>query len=403
MADQSHDFFTLSVHAGSAVRVDDSTPAVPPIVPSVGYIHPGMEETTATFDYPGGTPYDSSKHIYSRYSAPNQALLEEAITALEGAEGAVSFSSGMAAIHAALLALLEPGDVVIAANQLYGLTRSLLNWFAEMIDIDLYFIDFLDTGAVQSALETFTPDLVVCEVLTNPLVRVVDLQAIAQIAHDVGAVVLVDNTFATPYLLKPLEVGADIVVHSTTKFINGHGDVLGGIVLGSQEPMQKVYGFRKMLGAVPGAFDAWLTLRGMRTLALRMQQSCSNAARIAAWLDENPAIERVYYPGLGDDPCHATATKLFPDGLFGGMIAFEIANVDRQGVFKFVDGLKLISSVTSLGDICSILLHPASSSHRTLTREQCEAQGITEGVLRLSVGIENADDLIADIDQALSR
>jgi O-acetylhomoserine/O-acetylserine sulfhydrylase-like pyridoxal-dependent enzyme len=161
MAEQSHDFFTLSVHAGSAVRVDDSTPAVPPIVPSVGYIHPGMEETTATFGYPGGTPYDSAMHIYSRYSGTNQSLLEEAVAALEGAEGAVSFSSGMAAIHAALLALLEPGDVVVAANQLYGLTRSLLTWFAEMIGIDLYFVDFLDGDAVQSALGTLAPDLVV--------------------------------------------------------------------------------------------------------------------------------------------------------------------------------------------------------------------------------------------------
>jgi cystathionine beta-lyase/cystathionine gamma-synthase len=240
-------------------------------------------------------------------------------------------------------------------------------------------------------------------VLTNPLVRVVDLRAVAQMAHDVGAVVLVDNTFATPYLLKPLEVDADVVVHSTTKFINGHGDVLGGVVAGSGAVMQKVYGFRKMLGAVPGAFDAWLTLRGMRTLALRMQQSCANAARIAAWLDGNPAIERVYYSGLADDPCHAAAARLFPAGTFGSMIAFEVGGVDRQGVFDFVDRLQLISPVTSLGDICSIILHPASSSHRTLTREQCEAQGITEGVLRLSVGIENADDLIADIDQALKR
>jgi len=221
-------------------------------------------------------------------------------------------------------------------------------------------------------------------------------------AHDVGAAVLVDNTFATPYLLKPIEVGADVVVHSTTKFINGHGDVLGGIVVGSEEPMQKVYGFRKMLGAVPGAFDAWLTLRGMRTLAVRMQQSCSNAVQIANWLDYHPAIERVYYPGLDDDPCHAAACRLFPAGLFGSMIAFEIGGVDRQEVFKFVDHLRLISPVTSLGDICSIILHPASSSHRTLTPEQCAAQGITEGVLRLSVGIENADDLIADIDQALN-
>jgi cystathionine gamma-synthase/methionine-gamma-lyase len=266
--------------------------------------------------------------------------------------------------------------------------------------IGVRFADFLSPDAVRAAVQEARPTCILCEVLTNPLVRVVPLDAIAAIAREAGARLVVDNTFATPVLLRPIELGADVVVHSTTKFLNGHGDVLGGIAAGPTDVMQAAYQYRRMLGAMPSAFDAWLTLRGLRTLGLRVRQACANAAQIAAWLAEQPRIKRVYYPGLPDDEGHARAAALL-GGHFGSLMAFEINGVDRKGAYAFVDRLRLIRPVTSLGDVYSLILHPASASHRSLTPAQREAQGITEGTLRLSVGIEDPTDLITDLDQAL--
>jgi cystathionine gamma-synthase/methionine-gamma-lyase len=395
-------FESLAVHAGGRSAINgQAAPAVPPIVPSVGFLHPTLEETDAALSYAGGTPFDPSRHVYARYGAPNQAAFEEAVASLEGAEGAVSFSSGMAAMHAALLALVPPGGRVVAASQLYGVTRSLLDWLADAMSIQVQYGDFTDGAAAREMILSAHPHVIVCEVLTNPLVRIVPLDIIGQAAHDIGAAFLVDNTFTTPYLLRPLEYGASIVVHSTTKFLNGHGDVLGGIAAGASDLISRVYQHRKILGAMPGAFDSWLALRGLRTLVLRMRQACANASQIAGWLFQHPLITKTYYPGLPDDSGYSIAKRLLAHGLFGSMIAFEIAGLDRKQVFNFVRHLQIIQPVTSLGDVYSLVLHPASASHRALTAEQREMQGITEGVLRLSVGIEAADDLIDDLDQAL--
>ncbi len=403
MPDTALKFDTLAVQAGSKTPLGDSTPGVPPIVPSVGFTHPTMDATDRALGYVGGSsPADPDAYVYSRYGAPNQAAFEEAIAALEGAEGAVSFSSGMAAIHAAILALIPPGGTVVAASQLYGVTRTLLDWLTGAMGLKVHYADFLDLEAARLAIETTHPNGVICEVLTNPLVRVIRMDAIAQMAHEVGAKLVVDNSFATPFLLRPLELGADVVVHSTTKFLNGHGDVLGGVMAGPVEIMQAAYQHRRVLGAMPSAFDTWLALRGLRTLAVRMRQACANAQHVAAWLAGQPRIRRVYYPGLSTDSSHEAARALFREGYFGSMIAFEIAGVDRAGAFAFVEKLRLIKPVTSLGDVYSLILHPASASHRALTPDQREAQGITEGVLRLSVGIEDADDLVNDFQQALS-
>lgn len=392
---------TLLVHSGLDFPIGRAQPAAPPIVPSVGYVHPTMDETDAALGYSGGTPADPDRYVYLRHGGPNQAALEEAVAALEGAEGAVSFSSGMAALHAALLALVPPGGAVVAAEQTYGVTRSLLDWMASVMGLSVHYADFLDVEAARGAIREVRPACVVCEVLTNPLARVVAVDAIAEAARAAGARLLVDNTFATPFLLRPLALGADVVVHSSTKFLNGHGDVLGGVVVGPADLMQAVYQHRRLLGAMPSAFDAWLTLRGMRTLALRMRQACANAQRIAEWLSGQRRIARVCYPGLPTDESHARARALFRAGYFGSMIAFEVADLDRAGAFAFVERLRLIRPVTSLGDVFSLILHPASSSHRALTPQQREALGIREGTLRLSVGIEDAADLIADLEQAL--
>lgn len=396
---------TLAVQAGLEPNAPDpaghARPSVPPIVPSVGFTHPSMAEADEALGYGGGTPFDPARYAYSRYGGPTQAAFEEAIAALEGAEGAVSFSSGMAALHAAVLSLVPHGGTLVAAEQLYGMSRALLDWLAAGRGLRVHTVDFLDQEAVRRTVEALQPAAILCEVITNPLVRVVDLDAVAGIAREAGAALLVDNTFATPCLLRPLERGAHVVLHSTTKYLNGHGDVLGGVVAGPADVMQAAYQLRKMLGAMPSAFDAWLALRGLRTLAVRVPQACANAQRVAEWLAGQARIGRVWYSGLPGDPGHVTARRLLSGGHSGSVIAFEIAGLDRAEAFAFVGRLRLIRPITSLGDVFSLILHPASSSHRALTPEQRAAQGISEGLLRLSVGIEDADDLIADLAQAL--
>lgn len=405
MTDNAHPLSidTLAVQAGSKTPAGKAMPAVPPIIPSVGFVHPALADTDAALGYEGGTPFDPDMYVYSRYGGPTQAAFEEAITALEGAEGAMSFSSGMAALHAAILSVVTPSSTIVAAEQLYGVTRTLLDWIDANMQVRVRYTDFLDLDAVRAAVKEARPACVICEVLTNPLSRVIEMDRVAEIAQDAGAALLVDNTFATPFLLRPLERGADVVIHSTTKFLNGHGDVLGGVLAGRRDVVQRAYQHRRVLGAMPSAFDAWLSLRGLRTLAVRMRQACTSAGQIAGWLAAHPRISNVYYPGLPADAGHEAATRLFGGEHYGSMLAFEVAGLDRAGAFRLMESLRLIKPVTSLGDVYSIVLHPASASHRALTPAQREAQDITEGVLRLSVGIESPDDLIADLEQALAR
>ena len=393
---------TIAVTAGR-IRKGTARPAVIPITPSVGFSHPSMTNTDAALGYPGGTPANPDRYVYARHGDPNAAALEEAIAALEDAEGAISFSSGMAALHAAILTYVPTGGTIVAAEQLYGVTRTLLDWLAANMNVSVRYADFLDEEAAAQAIKDARPQAVLCEVLTNPRARVVPLDRIAEAAASVHAPLIIDNTFATPYLLRPLAIGAALVVHSTTKFLNGHGDVVGGVVAGPTDAMQQAFAYRKLLGAVPSAFDTWLTLRGLRTFPLRLRQQCAGAMQVARWLAEQPRISRVDYPGLPADSGYMVARRLFGGEEFGSMIAFEIDDVDRQGAFQFVEALQVIRPITSLGDVFSLILHPASSSHRALTPEQRAAQGITEGVVRLSVGIEDPADLIADIEQALAR
>jgi cystathionine gamma-synthase/methionine-gamma-lyase len=375
-------------------------PAVPPVVPSVGFIYPTMEETDRALGATGRR--GESAHVYARQGGPTQAAFEEAIASLEGAEAALSFSSGMAALHAALLAAVPAGGVVVAAEQLYGVTRMLLDWMAAYMGVDVHTCDFLDVEAIHDTIGKAKPMAVLCEVLTNPLVRVVPLDAVAQAAREVGAALIVDNTFTTPYMLRPLRHGVELVVHSTTKYLNGHGDVLGGVVAGPEDTIESAFAYRKLFGATPSAFDTWLALRGLRTLALRMRQACESAYQIAHWLDEQDRVSRVFYPGLAHDPCHRTAAALFEHDAFGAVLAFEVASLDRAGAFAFVEHLQIIRPVTSLGDLYSLISHPAISSHRALTPEARAAQDIGEGTLRLSVGIEDPADLIADLAEALT-
>jgi cystathionine beta-lyase/cystathionine gamma-synthase len=399
MNDREPSIFTKSVIAGYSPRGDEARPAVPPVVPSVGFVYPTMEETDRALGATGkrGEP----PHAYARHGGPTQAAFEEAVASLEGAEAAISFSSGMAALYAALLAAVPAGGVVVAAEQIYGVTRMLLDWMAGYMGIQVHTCDFLDVEAIHDTIQQARPMAVLCEVLTNPLVRVVPLNAVSEAVREAGAALIVDNTFTSPYLLRPMKHGAELTVHSTTKYLNGHGDVLGGVVAGPQDTIEAAFAYRKLFGAAPSAFDSWLALRGLRTLALRMRQACAGAHQIARWLEGQDRVSRVFYPGLDHDPCHETAAALFEHDAFGAVLAFEVEGLDRDGAFAFVEHLRIIRPVTSLGDLYSLISHPASSSHRALTPEARAAQGIHEGTLRLSVGIEDPEDLIADLAQAL--
>ncbi len=390
-------FGTATVHAGERAPRPDFTPVSTPIYSTVGYLQDDMEACDAIF---GG---ERPGYVYTRYRNPTVSALETAVAALELGDGAVAFGSGMAALHAALLATgLKAGDRVVASRDIYGATFALLSTTLRDLGIETTFVNANDLDQVERALSETRPRVVLVETITNPLMFVSDIDRLADIAHRVGAVLLVDNTFASPYLVQPLRLGADIVVHSATKFLGGHGDVTGGVVVGNQALVDSLTALIKLTGGILGPFEAWLTLRGVKTLALRVERQCANALRVARWLAQDPRIARVNYPGLPGHPQHGLAGRQLRPGCYGGMVSFELAKAGRGEVLRFMDALRLCLPVTTLGDVYSELLYPASSSHRALTPEQRAEFGIGEGLVRMSVGIEEADDILADLDQALA-
>ena len=404
MSTNKPSIYTQAVHAGERGPRPDFTPVVTPIYNSVGYLYESMEQLDAVF---GG---ECEGYVYPRYGTPTNAALERAVAILEGGEAALSFASGMAAVHAALLATgLGAGQAVVSAHDVYGASYALLANLFTSLGIRVRFVDIVDLPSVERAIIEEKPKSVFCEIISNPLLKVADVPAVAELAHAHGAEMIVDSTFATPYLARPLTLGADYVVHSSTKYLGGHGDVLGGIVVTSAERRKRLWEIIKITGGNLGPNQAWLTMRGLKTLPLRMAQHCRNAAAVAAWLaeavftSEHPRIARVNYPGLPSHPQHSVATRLFREGCYGGMVSFEIAGADRAQVFRFMEALKLVLPATTLGDVYSLTLYPAHSSHRALSPEERAAIGIGEGLVRLSVGIEDVEDIIADLDQALEQ
>jgi cystathionine beta-lyase/cystathionine gamma-synthase len=396
--------FTQAVHAGERGPRLDFTPVVTPIYNSVGYLYESMDQLDAVF------AAEREGYVYPRYGTPTNVALERAVATLEGGEvaevsaAALSFASGMAAIHAALLATgLEAGQAVVAAQDIYGATYALLANLFTALGMRVRFVDITDLPSVEQVILEEKPKAVLCEVISNPLLKVADVPAVAGLAHNHGAEMIVDSTFATPYLVQPLTLGADYVVHSSTKYLGGHGDVLGGVVITSTERRKRLWELIKITGGNLGPNQAWLTMRGLKTLPLRMAQHCRNAAAVAAWLDEHPKIAKVNYPGLSGHPQHDVATRFFRKDCYGGMISFEIAGADRAQVFRFMEALRLILPATTLGDVYSLALYPAHSSHRALSPEERATIGIGEGLVRLSVGIEDTEDIIADLDQALEQ
>jgi cystathionine gamma-synthase/methionine-gamma-lyase len=390
-------FQTRAVHAGERAPAADYTPVSTPIYPSVGYLYESMDDIDAVF---AGT---KQGYVYSRYTTPTSSAFEAAVASLEGAEAAQAYSSGMAAIHAALLAAgVQAGSAVVAALDLYGATYTLLRGLLASLGVNVRMVNVSNLAEVESALQETHPVVLLVETISNPLLKVADVPSLARLAHRYEASLLVDNTFASPYLFNPLQHGADYVIHSATKYLSGHGDVLAGVVAASAENKNKLYELNKLIGSVLGPFEAWLALRGLKTLPLRMRQQCENAQRVAEWLSLHPRVTRVNYPGLVNHPQCDLAERLFEGRGSGGVLSFEIKDADKAAVYRFMEALSVCLPATTLGDIYSLVLHPATSSHRSLTAEERARIGIPDGLVRLSTGIESADDILADLEAALA-
>jgi cystathionine gamma-synthase/methionine-gamma-lyase len=345
-----------------------------------------------------------SGEVYLRYSNPTVEAFETAVANLESAEAAQAYGSGMAAIQASLLAAgVKAGTSVVAALDVYGATFSLLHSLFESLGVNIRMVNVADHAEVEKALKETSAVVLFVESISNPLLKVADIPALAELAHRHGTSLLVDNTFASPYLVNPFRYGTDFVIHSATKYLSGHGDVLAGVVATSKANKSKLFELNKLVGGVLGPFEAWLALRGLKTLPLRMKQQCQNAQRIAEWLTKHPRVKKVNYPGLPAHPQHALAKSLFEEKGYGGVLSFEIEGADKARVYRFMEALKICLPATTLGDVYSLVLHPATSSHRSLTTEERARVGIPDGLVRLSAGIESAEDILSDLETALSK
>jgi cystathionine beta-lyase/cystathionine gamma-synthase len=391
---------TKAVHSGDRKRPDQPGAFIPvttPVYTASSYIY----ESTAKLDRVLGQ--EEPGYCYSRYDNPTNAGLEELMTSLENGHGALACSSGMTAIHIALLAALtDRRKSIVAASALYGATTSLMTKVLEPLGIDINFVDICDLDAVRQKIVESKPGCVFMETISNPLLRVGDMDRIAELSRDAGAALVVDNTFATPLLLRPLEHGAHMTVHSVTKFLGGHGDVLGGIIVADQEHSEIIRSLCRTVGPVLGPFESYLTMRGIKTFAVRMERHCSNACRVATWLSSHQGVARVHYLADPAHPDAAVIRRLFPEGLYGAIVTFELKGGTKEDVFRFMDRLKVVVRATSLGDVHSTVLYPVIASHRDVAPKQRERMGIHDGLVRLCVGIEAVDDIIADLEQALA-
>lgn len=385
-------FSTRAIHYGYD-PIENQGALVPPIYLSATFAFPSVEY--------GGRCFagEEQGYFYTRISNPTLSILEARMATLEGGEAAVAFSSGMGAITSTLWTLLRPGDEILADRTLYGCTFSFLNHGMAQFGVSVRHVDTSDLDAVAAAITPQTK-VIYFESPANPNMRLADIAAIAEISHRHGIKVVVDNTYCTPYLQRPLELGADVVVHSATKYLSGHGDVTAGIAIASKEIIDQVrlFGLKDMTGVVMSPQDAFLLLRGLKTLAIRMERHCDTAEALASVLASHPAVADVHFPGLASFPQHALASRQMRR--YGGMIAFELKGGEPAGK-RFMNALKVFIRAVSLGDCESLAQHPASMTHSTYTPEQRAAHGISEGLVRLSVGLEDEADLIRDVLQAL--
>ena len=385
---------TTAIHAGTLKNLYGTLAM--PIYQTSTFIFDSAEQGGRRF------ALEEAGYIYTRLGNPTTTVLENKIAALEEGEAAVATSSGMGAISSTLWTVLKAGDHVVTDKTLYGCTFALMCHGLTRFGIEVTFVDTSNLDEVKNAMKENTR-VAYLETPANPNLKIVDLEALSKLAHtNPNTLVIVDNTFATPYMQKPLKLGADIVVHSVTKYINGHGDVIAGLVITNKELADQIrfVGLKDMTGAVLGPQDAYYIIRGMKTFEIRMERHCKNAKKVVEFLNKHPKIERVYYPGLETHPGHEIAKKQMKD--FGAMISFELKGGFEAGK-TLLNNLKLCSLAVSLGDTETLIQHPASMTHSPYTKEEREAAGITDGLVRLSVGLENVEDIIADLEQGLEK
>ncbi|MBC8588547.1 methionine gamma-lyase [Paratissierella segnis] len=387
-------FSTRAVHAG--YQKNEHGALATPIYQTSTFIFDSAEQGGRRF------ALEEGGYIYSRLGNPTNSQVEEKLANLENGEAAVSTASGMGAITSVLWAKLKAGDHVVAANTLYGCTFAFINHGLTRFEVEVDFVDTTDPENVRKAMKPNTK-VVYLESPANPNMNISDIEAISKIAHTVEeCIVVVDNTYCTPYIQRPLDLGADVVVHSATKYLNGHGDVIAGFAVGKQEFIDEVrlVGIKDMTGASLSPFDAYLINRGMKTLDIRMEKHCVNAQKVAEFLETHPAIESIDYPGLMSFPQYELAKKQMK--LPGAMIAFKL-KAGLEGGIKLMNTLELCTLAVSLGDTETLIQHPASMTHSPYTPEERAEAGISEGMVRLSVGLEDVDDIIADLKQALDK
>lgn len=388
---------TRVVRSARALPQGEGTPVSLPLVQSVAFDYGSAARQDDVFSG------ERDGYVYGRYGTPTTAALETMLTELEGGTSTVCFATGMAAIAAYVDACaLAAGGRIVAQEDIYGGTRSLFERWVRERGAKIVFVDATDHAAVERALADAPTSLVYIEAIANPLLRVADIATLVSLAHAHGATLAIDATFATPLLVRPLALGADVVIHSLTKYLNGHGDVMGGSVTGDAELGAAMRDRTISEGAYLPPHEAWLCVRGMRTLELRVRRQCESALRVARHLAEHPKVARVHYPGLATHPQHALAERQF-GGLFGGVVTFELRDATKAAAFRFLDALELAASATTLGDLFTEVLYPAISSHRRVDPGERARMGITEGTLRISVGIEDPEDILADLDAALEQ
>jgi cystathionine gamma-lyase len=384
MSEKNLHFNSLTIHGGQ--KHEEATGAVMP---------PIFQTSTYAQTYPGG----HKGFEYSRSQNPTRMALENSIASLEKAKFGLAFGSGLAAIDA-VIKMLKPGDEVVSTNDLYGGTYRLFTKVFSKYGIKFHFTGMADPAVVKSKVTSNTK-LIWVETPTNPMMNIIDIAAMSNIAKNAGALLVVDNTFATPYLQRPMEQGADIVMHSATKYLAGHSDVVLGLLAVKNESVaEQLYFIQNSTGAICGPMDAFLTLRGIKTLHLRVQRHCENGKAVAHFLKNHPKVEAVFWPGFENHPSHDVAKKQMSN--FGGMISFRMKGDLREDAVKVVSALHVFTLAESLGGVESLAGHPVSMTHASIPKEEREKTGITEGLIRLSVGIEDERDLIADLKQALA-
>lgn len=385
-------FDTLAIRAGYKRTHEAEHSEV--IFPTSSYVYSSAAQAAARFsgDEPG--------NIYSRFTNPTVRTFEDRLAVLEGAETCVATASGMAAIMSTCLGLLKTGDHIVASRAIFGSTVVLFNNYMARFGVSTTYVDLTDFSDWEAAIQDNTRILFL-ETPSNPLVEIAELSKLAELAHQHDCLLVVDNCLCTPALQKPLAFGADIVIHSATKYLDGQGRGVGGAVLGSKELVgSEVYGVLRTTGPTMSPFNAWIFVKGLETLSLRMKAHCANAMELAQWLDQHPAVDKVYYPGLKDHPGHELAVKQQTG--FGGLLSFELNN-SREKAWQVIDNTRLLSITANLGDVKTTITHPASTTHGRVPLEEREKAGITEGLVRIAVGLESIEDIKSDLQRGLAQ